>query len=278
MPPCVHDEVFAVRSRFRKSRVLLSVWFGHMSAYRAEIVIWILTGSIPLIMLAVWIGKTLSSGGAVGDFTPERFAAYFLAAWLSQQLIVAWVSWEIDFQIRHGTLSPKLLRPLDVFWEQVAAHVAERLVRLPFMVVVLVAGLLLVPGTQITPDLPHVLAYFVSINLAWAIRFQIAYCVGILAFWFDQATAIDELYFVIAAFLTGAFAPLEFYPPLARAIVEWLPFPYLIYYPVRILNGAADLHEIGRVIAVQLGWVLVFVLVRKLLWRRGLRRYGAVGA
>lgn len=262
----------------RKARTLLSVWFAHMSAYRAEIVIWIMTGSVPLIMLAVWIGKAQAAGGAVGSFTAPDFAAYFLAAWLSQQLIVAWVSWELDFQIRQGTLSPKLLRPMDPFWEHFAMHVAEKFVRLPFMVLVVAAGLLLVPSTVLTPGLPHVLVYLLSITLAWLIRFQIAYCVGTLSFWLDQATAIDELYFVIAAFLTGAFAPLELYPPLARAVIEWLPFPYLIYYPVRILTGAADGAEIARVLAVQVAWVVAFFALRRLLWHRGLRRYGAVGA
>src|SRR5215470_209127 len=80
-----------MQQMLRKARVLLTVWFAHMSAYRAEIVIWILTGSVPLIMLAVWIGKAQAGGGAVGGFTPQDFAAYFLAAWISQQLIVAWV-------------------------------------------------------------------------------------------------------------------------------------------------------------------------------------------
>jgi ABC-2 type transport system permease protein len=267
-----------MRSTLNKARALLVLWFSHMSAYRAEIVIWILTGSLPLIMLAIWVGKAQAAGGTVGGFSPQDFAAYFLSAWLSQQMIVAWVAWEIDFQIRQGTLSSKLLRPLDVFWEHIAAHLAERLVRLPIMVAVLLAGLLLVPGARITPDLPHVLVYLLSITLAWAIRFQIAYCIGLLAFWYDQAVAFEELYYVIAAFLTGAFAPLDLYPPAARAAIEWSPFPYTIYYPVRILNGALDWPTALRVLGVQFAWALVFWLLRTLLWRRGLRRYGAVGA
>lgn len=267
-----------MQATFRKARALMVVWFGHMSAYRAEIVIWILTGSLPLIMLAVWISQAQSAGGQISGFAPADFAAYFLSAWLSQQMIVAWVSWELDSQIRLGALSPKLLRPLDVFWEHVAAHMAERLVRLPIIALVLLAGLLLVPGTRISPDLTHVLLYLVSINLAWAIRFQIAYCVGLLTFWFDRATALDELYFVIAAFLTGAFAPLDLYPPAVRAAIEWSPFPYLIYYPVRILNGAIDMPTALRICGVQLAWALIFWLLRTLLWRRGIQRYGAVGA
>jgi ABC-2 type transport system permease protein len=262
----------------RKGRVLLTVWFAHMSAYRAEIVIWMLTGAVPLIMLAVWIGKARISGGTVQGYSPQDFAAYFLGAWITQQWTVAWVSWELSYQIRLGVLSSKLLRPIDPIWEQAAGHVTERFVRLPFMALVVAAGLLLVPGTRLTPDLWHALAFCLCICLAFAIRFLFGYCIGLLSFWFEQATSLDEFYYAISAFLTGSFAPLAFYPPLVRAAVEWTPFPYLVYYPVRVLSGAVDTTEIARVIGMQLFWLGCFVALRAWLWRRGLRRYGAVGA
>ncbi len=267
-----------MRARLNKTWVLFSVWFAHMSAYRAEVVIWMLSGAIPLIMMAVWIGKARAAGGQTGGFNEQRFAAYFLAAWITQQLIVAWVAWELDYQIRQGHLSPKLLRPLDPMWEFFAGHYSERLVRLPFMLLIVFAGLLIVPGTRLTPDIWHVLLYTLSVTLAFFTRFLIAYCIGILAFWFDQATAIDDFYFVAAAFLTGAFAPLEFYPPALRAFIEWTPFPYLVYYPVRVLTGEAPGPEIVRVLAIQLLWAAGFYALRSALWQRGLARYGAVGA
>jgi ABC-2 type transport system permease protein len=83
---------------------------------------------------------------------------------------------------------------------------------------------------------------------------------------------------VVAAFLTGAFAPLDLYPPAIRAAIEWTPFPYTIYYPVQVLNGSVSWVEIGRIALVQSAWVLALVGLRLALWRRGLRRYGAVGA
>lgn len=267
-----------LRLAFRKARVLLAVWFAHMSAYRAEIIIWMLTGTIPLIMLAVWIGKAEANGGVLDGYTPPDFAAYFLGAWITQQCIVAWVAWELDGQIRQGLMSPKLLRPIDPLWEHVASHVTERFVRFPFMLVIVTIGILLIPGTRLTPDIWHALLFVVSVSLAFAIRFLSAYCIGLLSFWFTQATAIDDLYYVVAAFLTGSFAPLTFYPEAVQAAVQWTPFPYLVYYPVRILNGTADGREIVQVLLIQVGWTAALWLGRSALWRRGLRRYGAVGA
>ncbi|HWG84891.1 MAG TPA: ABC-2 family transporter protein [Deinococcales bacterium] len=267
-----------MRPVWRKARALMGVWVSHMTVYRAEIIIWMLSGMIPLIMMAVWIGKANAAGGEVGGFSPQAFAAYFLAAWLSAQLTVAWVAWELDHQVREGKLSPKLLRPIDPIWENAAAHVAEKVVRLPFILAILLIGTLLVPGTVLTPGPLHVLAFALSIALAFAIRFLIAYCIGILTFWLNQATALDEFYWILSIFLSGNFAPLTFFPPVVRDIAALTPFPYVVYYPVRVLTGAADAGEIGRTLLAQSAWVLGLAALRLLLWRRGLLRYGAAGA
>jgi ABC-2 type transport system permease protein len=83
---------------------------------------------------------------------------------------------------------------------------------------------------------------------------------------------------VVAAFLTGSFAPITFYPAAVQSFIAWTPFPYFLYYPVEVLTGAAGLWESVRIIAIQCVWVGIMLLVRSVLWRRGLRRYGAVGA
>ena len=263
---------------WRKARTLFQVWFAHMTVYRAELVIWMLSGLVPLFMLAVWIAKADAAGGAIGGFDRQEFAAYFLAAWMSQQWTVAWVAWEFSFQVRTGSLSPKLLRPLDPVWEHFMAHITEHFVRFPFVLALILAGLLVVPGTVLAPGIGAILAYAVCVNLAFGIRFLIAYCIGLLAFWFEEASAFDEFYWLLALFLAGGFAPLEFYPAAVRAVVELTPFPYIIYYPSRVLTGALSAPEVTRVLLVQLAWIAVFLALRAWLWRRGLRRYGAVGA
>ncbi len=267
-----------LEANWRKARVLFGTWLAHMTAYRAEIVIWMLAGTVPLVMMAVWIGKAQASGGSVGGFKAQDFAAYFLSAWLSGQLTVAWVAWELDFSIRQGTFSTKLLRPINPFWEFFAQHITERFVRGPFLVVILIAGAFLVPGTAVVASLPHLLAYLLVVTFAFAIRFMISYCIGLCCFWLENATALDELYFVLSVMLAGSFAPLEFYPTWLRPILEYLPFPYIVYYPSKVLTGSLEWNDTWRVVLVQLLWLVGLFALFLVLWRAGRRRYGAVGA
>ncbi len=263
---------------WRKSKAMFTVYFAHMTIYRAEILIWMLSGVVPLIMMSVWIGKASAEGGSLKNFSPATFAAYFLAAWVSQQLTVAWVAWELDFQIRQGELSSRLLRPMDPFWEQFFRHFTERFVRGPFILAFVIAGTFIVPGTRLTPDVWHVLEYLLVIQMAFLMRFMIAFCIGTLCFWFENATAFDEFYYVLLTFLAGGFAPLEFFPPTLRAIVDWTPFPYMVYYPAKVLTGALEPSQTLRVIGILLAWIVFFTILRAVLWRAGLKKYGAVGA
>ncbi len=263
---------------WRKFKALFGAWLAHMTVYRAEILIWMLSGTIPLIMLAVWIGQAQAAGGTVGGFSASDFAAYFLAAWLSGQMIVAWVAWEIDFAIRQGTFSSKLLRPINPFWEYFMQHITERFVRGPFILAVVALGTLLIPGTRLVASAGHLLVYILAIILAFAIRFLIAYCIGLLCFWLENATALDELYFVLSIMLSGSFAPLDFYPAWLRPILEFLPFPYIVYYPAQILIGRLPWSEIARVLLVQCVWLAIIFVLFSWLWKAGRRHYGAVGA
>ena len=264
---------------FRKAKTLFDAWLANMTAYRAELIIWMLAGAVPLIMMAVWIGKAQAGGGSVGGLDAPAFAAYFLAAWLAQQSTVAWVAWELDVAIRQGNLSSKLLRPIDPFWEYIMQHLTERFVRIPLVIGLVLIGLLLAPkGTVLTTGLEAVLMFILGITMAFLIRFLISYIIGILAFWTEQVTAFDEGYYVLATFLAGGFAPLELFPTAVRNFVEWTPFPYIVYYPAKMLTGQLPAFETARVFAVQLAWVLGLVVLRQVMWRVGLKKYGAVGA
>ena len=262
---------------WRKCRALFNAWFAHMTAYRAELVIWMLVGSLPLIMMAVWIGKA-QAGGDMKGFSATGFAAYFLATWLAQQLTVAWVAWDMDGSIRQGDFSVKLLRPLDPFWEYLAQHVTERFVRGPIVIAAVLLGVFLFRGTVLTPNLWYALAFVLTITLGFLVRFLIAYCIGLMCFWLESATALDEFYWILSVMLGGGFAPLEFYPAWLRAAIDWTPFPWVVYYPVKVLTGTIPWPEVARVIGIQLVWILAFGILWRIMWRAGLKKYGSVGA
>ena len=262
-----------VARAWRLTQTLLSVYYAYMIEYRAELMFWVLSGSFPLILMGLW-NEAASSGQF--ELDAITLVRYFLAVFLVRQFTVVWVIWDFEKEVLEGKLSPRLLQPLDPVWRHVAGHVAERVARLPFALILVGFFFLLYPEALWWPSLGEWLGGGLGIVLAFALRFLMQYTYAMLAFWIERAAAVEQLSFLLYIFFSGMVAPLPLFPETVRDIVLWTPFPYLIYFPAALLVGLPV--ELGRGLSVTALWLLGFWALNRWLWRRGLRRYSGMGA
>lgn len=244
-----------------------------MVEYRAELFLWALSGSVPFILMGIWMEA--AQGGRFG-LSPVDFARYFIAAFLVRQFTVVWVIWEFEKEVVQGKLSPRLLQPLDPVWHHVAAHISERFARLPFIVGLVILFFTLYPKALWFPGVGRILLFFVVVAIAFTLRFLIQYTFALFAFWTERASAIEQFWFLLYLFLSGIVAPLEVFPPAVREVVLWTPFPYLIHFPAALLVGLPV--DLGRGLLAMFGWSLLFFVWNRWMWRQGLKQYSGMGA
>lgn len=262
-----------MKQAIRKAVTLLSVYYAYMLEYRAEMILWVLSGALPIILMGVWIQA--AQGGKFG-LTPVDFARYFLTVFVVRQITVVWVVWEFEKDVVEGKLSPKLLQPLDPVWHHIAAHVSERITRIPFALLLIALFFLLYPQAFWLPNLSQLLLFTLAVTLAFILRFAIQYTFALFAFWTERASALESFWFLFFLFFSGMIAPLDVFPESVRAIVLFTPFPYLIDFPASLLVGLPV--DVGRGFLSILGWILIFLGANRLLWRAGLKRYSGMGA
>ncbi len=263
-----------MRRFYRQATTLLSTYYAHMLEYRAEIFLWALAGTLPLILMGVWIQA--SQKGASFGLDSLQFARYFFAVFLVRQFTTIWVIWDFEREIIEGALSFRLLQPIDPVWHHLARHFSEKLTRLPVVVVFIALFFLLYPQAAWVPSASNIALFFLAVVLAFCLRFVIQYTFSMLCFWTERASAIEQFWFLFYIFLSGMIAPLDVFPPLLKSIVLWTPLPYLIYFPSALLIGLPV--DLFGGIAFMIGWFIVFFFLNRLLWRRGLKRYSGMGA
>jgi ABC-2 type transport system permease protein len=257
---------------------LLKVGFAEGLAYRAEFVIWMLSTTLPLVNLALW--STVASeqpDGQFGRFTQAAFVAYFLAALVVRNLVSSWVVWEMNQEIRMGTLSMRLLRPIHPFVAYAAEHIAaiplRGLVGLPVFLLML----FLLGGEHVQRD-PLLLALMIPALMgAWLITFLASLAIGTLGLFMERSTAVFEVWLGLFAVLSGYLVPLELMPRWLSTFSSWSPFRYMLGSSVENLVGKLTLDQVLADLAMQWTWVGILLVVVALVWRAGVRRFEAYG-
>jgi ABC-2 type transport system permease protein len=77
--------------------------------------------------------------------------------------------------------------------------------------------------------------------------------------------------------LSGHMFPLELLPANLRAVVDWLPLKYLAYFSTAVFLGKLSPEEMWRGLAIEVVWVLFFIVLARWMWSRGVKRYSGYG-
>jgi ABC-2 type transport system permease protein len=265
----------SLRTTARAFPTLLRIGFSEAVAYRAEMLVWVLSTTMPLIMLALW--SAVAHDAPIGRFGQAQFTAYFLATFIVRQLTGSWGAWQLSFEVRTGTLSMRLLRPVHPMIAYAAEHLAAIPMKVLIAIPVAVIALLEV-GAHVLPRDPLIWAYWcVAMLGGWLITFLANITVGCLALYMESSLKVMDVWMAMFFVFSGYLIPVELFPPVLRAITNWLPFRYQIGLPVELMTGAYDRLGALPFLARQWLWVALLWTAAALIWRRGLKRFGAYG-
>ncbi len=257
-------------------KALLRAHIGVGLAYRTRLTVWVLTALFPLLLMAVWLAVVDEVGPANG-WNRGDFIAYYSAAALLWHTTTSYLTWVWDDDFRNGDFSFKLLKPLDPFHQYLTQEFGFRAIVIVILVPTLVVVTLLVPALSYDLDFWGWVLTFVAGGSGFLLNVVMAMAFATIAFWTTQTGNIYSLWWGLGSFLSGWIAPLPLMPEIVEASGRWLPFRSSMGFPLELLLGRLTGSEILRSFAVTAGWIGIFGLLYRLSWRKGIRRYQAVG-
>ena len=228
----------------------------------------------PLIYLFVW--SAAAGQGAVGGLSRSAFVGYYLALILVNQITYAQTNWTVGDVIRGGGLNTWLLRPLPPLYHALASELAGKVVYMAFVVPV-AAALALILRPELHPAPGAGPLFLLALGLAWALRFFWGLWIALLAFWATRADALLAVQDALVFLLAGVVAPVALLPEYLQRIAVFLPFRYMVGFPVEIMTGQLSGAALRAAFAIQLAWLAATLGLSLSVWRLGLRRYAAIG-
>ena len=233
--------------------------------------------SILLSLYFLWSALLVNRTDLLG-YSRDQLLTYVLVMTLLRAFVLGAVTDRIPMEIAKGKLSETLLRPIShiAYWGvQDGANKALNLVSAVLELAIFIA---LVSAPLLAPGTLGAWAGFAAASLGGMILyFQMSYILGVLGFWTAQSWGPRFCFEIVLEFCAGAYFPIDLLPVAVQRVLNLLPFPFLIFYPVSIYLERTTGAAIAGVLATQAVWMIVLGFVARFLWRRGLRKYAAEG-
>jgi ABC-2 type transport system permease protein len=237
--------------------------------YRVSFFFKALTNIVYVVLIYfLWKAIYENSDGVLNGMTFNQTFVYLACAGSMFVLFLTYIDWFVARKINDGEIIMDMLKPIDFQLQRVSFSFGFFLSNL--IVVTIPAFLIIIFAFKADIPVGINLVFFpVSVLLAYLIGTTIDFCMGLFSFYTESIWGIYAVKESTVLFLSGALIPLNFFPPLARTVLSFLPFQAIYNIPLTILTS----YQIGftdylRMIGIQCFWLIVLFLISRLFfWR-----------
>jgi ABC-2 type transport system permease protein len=233
-----------------------------------------------LLWRAVYIGADQTNGTkSLAGYDYHDMVAYLLLVHISRMFSsMPGLASGIARDIRDGTLKKYLIQPLDMIGYLVSYRMAHKVAYivtsfLPYAALFAACW----SYFEHLPDFLTVIAYVISLLLAFLVGFFFEACVGMVGFWLLEVSSLLYVIMTLNYFVSGHMFPLDLLPAPWPTILKSLPTQYLAYFPAAVFLGKVQGSDLVWGLVAEAGWALGLMLLARTLYRIGLRRYSAYG-
>ncbi|QEG02014.1 hypothetical protein Mal15_60970 [Stieleria maiorica] len=268
--------------------MILKTSLGERLVYRGDFALGTLMRFLPIItQIFLWyavfdsIGDPEGSSAAeIGGFGFRDMVAYYLLTMIARAFSsMPGLASGIAQQIREGEIKRFLIQPIDLIAFLLLTRIAHKLAYYaiavaPFALVFFLARDYFVGGW---PSLPVFLAFCGSLVMGFLIGFFLEAAIGMIGFWFLEVSSLLFVIMLFSFFLSGHMFPLTMLPESVLTVVNWLPFKYLAYFPAAIFLEKIPEEELAREMWIEAGWLVFFIILCRIAYARGVKRYSGFG-
>lgn len=242
---------------------------------KGEIVVWLIIEMIPIIVMgSLWINNPNQNG----ILSTKQLVTYYFVVLITSRLTDFWFDNYMQENIRTGSFSKWLLKPIRTPFMFIPDNLGSKMFSIPFTLIPLIAILgLIFRDFLIVPDMKVFLWFGLALFATYAIKFSLSLITATMAFYWEQSRAALHARWVAEIVFGGYALPLSFYPDWLAWIPNSLPFKYIFYIPASIYNEVLIGSQIGEALSGGAIWSVVLLAASFWFWKKGIRKYSAVG-
>ncbi len=252
--------------------------FQYVFERRAVSFVWFLNSLFnPLLLLIYW--NSALKTNTINGWNLSTISAYYFLLVIAGSMLMSHIEEEVAHDhIELGNLVSYLLQPFSYFWICFIKEIPYRLLQGSFGIVICIIFVFMFGQFfHISNSITIIILAISSAVLAYMLSFTFKMVMGLSAFWMTDSRGFFQFIEVIILLTAGYILPLDLMPDAFGRAATFLPFPYMIYYPVVILQGKLSVMQSLQTIGMQLIWVAIFACIYSITWKSGVKRFTGMG-
>ncbi|MBI2022114.1 ABC-2 family transporter protein [Candidatus Daviesbacteria bacterium] len=259
---------------------IFSLSWQNEFVYRVNFLLWRLRNILRFLMtFFLWSSIFLSSRSVFG-YSQEQMLTYVFMVLIVSAIVLSSPSADnIGGEIGSGNLSNYLVKPINYLKYWFTRDLSSKVFNLMFSIVeISILIWIFKPNLLLPNSLINLLGFLVIAALATIIYYFVNVSSRLVAFWTPENTwPFAFLILVIIEVTAGGIFPLDILPDWLQTLLQFTPFPYLLYFPVAIFVNKISGVEILRIIIQAAVWVIILNYITQFVWRKGLVTYSSEG-
>jgi ABC-2 type transport system permease protein len=269
-------------ARLKTWWIVLRIGLEERMVYRGDFALGTLMRFLPVVtQIFLWHAvfrardEKILAGYSYGDFVAYYLLTMVARAFSSMPGLASGMS----RTILTGDIKKYLTQPVDMIGflllNRIAHKLAYYVVALgPFaLVFFLCRGYF----EHVPTDAATWTAFAASLVMGFLLGYFMESCMGLVGFWLGEISSLLFVYMLFTFFLSGHMFPLDMLPSGWRTFVMATPLMYLAYFPAALFLGKIQGAELWQYLAVEASWLLFFIVLSRVLFVRGLKRYSGYG-
>lgn len=262
----------------KKYLLIIENTFSEILTYRFNFAMWRFRNVLQMVALYFLWQAVIPQGKVFLGYTQSLILTYIIGTQILNAMVLSSRGHEIAENIVNGDLSTFLIRPLTYFGYWFSRDIGDKAMNILFSLAeTAILIYVLKPSLFIQTNILLLILFLIAIFLAILLNFIIGSLLSLVGFWTDDVWAPRFLFFMLISFFAGGIFPLDIFPKGVASFFQFLPFSYLVFFPMKVYLGQLSLVQIFNSIGVAILWIVIGSIFLRFVWKKGLKVYSAYG-
>lgn len=263
----------------RKYLQIIKITLEEYFEYRLNFLLWRFRSFVSFLTLFLFWSAIFGQKENLLGYQKQQMLTYLVGIAFLRSLVLGSRSVDLAGQIRSGQLTKLLLQPVGIFDFWFSRDIADKFLNIFFTVfeITIILKIFKFPFCLPQNNLTYLIFSLVAV-LAVFLYFFLSFFLSLTGFWTEDVWATRWLFGIIfLEFFAGAFFPIDVLPDWLAKIIYSTPFPYMVYFPLKIWLEQIPISFSFKIVFLSLVWLTLFFWITRLLWAKASKNYGAYG-